>query len=504
MKRKLILAHDLGTSGNKACIFDVEGNYIGSAYKTYPTYYDKVGYAEQDPEDWWEAVKSSTIEVIKDSGIDPADIEAMSFSAQSLGCVPVDEQGRLTRKRTMIWMDGRAIKQAEEILEKYGERKHYETTGNSFNVALYPCSKIKWIKENEPEVHEKTYKYIGTKEYIIAKLTGVVGVTDYSEAGMSGMFNLKTHDYEKEILEIAGIEREKLCDTTKNTHVVGTVLESLKSEIGLYPHTKVVLGTLDNLACATGAGCMSQGTFVACLGTAAWLGVNSDAPLMSPEFKSNVMYVGDGVYHTSMHSHSACVVYDWVVEKMLYELKGNYAELERLATEVEVGADKLLFLPSFQGGNTIYSQDYIGGSYLGLRLHHGKGHLVRAALEGIGLDLMLGVEFFEKLGISPSKARIIGGGAKNNLWKQIISDMLDATLEMPQNMQHIGAIGAMAIAGVGAGLFENFDVIDQIVKVASSVEADQDANIKYKKILPVYKHAYESLMPLYNELYAED
>lgn len=503
MGKTLILAHDLGTSGNKACLFDVDGNYVGSVYKTYPTFYEKAGYAEQDPEDWWKAVKESTLEVIKENNIDPRDIKAMSFSAHSLGCVPVDANGELTRERTMIWLDGRAIQQAEYILERYGERRHYETTGNSFNVALYPCSKIRWIKENEPEVDQKTYKYIGTKEYIIKKLTGKFGFTDYSEAGMSGMFNLRTHDYEQEILDIAGINREKLCKPMDNTYLVGNVLPELEEEIGLTPETKVVLGTLDNLACATGAGCMNKGTFVACLGTAAWLGVNSDKPLMSPDFKSNVMYVGNGVYHTSMHSHSACVVYDWIIDNMIRELKGDFAKLEELARAVPIGADKLLFMPAFQGGNTIYGQDYIGGAYLGLRLHHTKGNLIRAALEGIAFDLMMGAEFFESLGVSPKKARIIGGGAKNDLWKEILASMLNATMETPQNMQHIGAIGAMAIAGVGTGLFKDFTVLDHVISIQKSVEPKESENREYKKLLPIYKQAYEKLMPLYNELYKE-
>lgn len=503
MSKQLILAHDLGTSGNKACLFDIDGKYIGSCYKTYETYFDKVGYAEQNPDDWWKAVKESTLEVIKTTGVDPKDIKAMSFSAHSLGCVPVDKDGKLTRSRAMIWMDGRAVKESEYILSKYGERRHYETTGNSFAVSLYPVSKIRWLKANEPEVDKNTFKYIGTKEYIISKFTGKFGFTDYSEAGMSGAFNLRTHNYEQEILDIAGVDRNKLCDPIDNTFVVGNVLPSLEKETGLTSETKVVLGTLDNLACATGAGCMNKGTFVVCLGTAAWIGVNSDRPLMSPDFKANVMYVGNGMYHTSMHSHSACVVNDWIVDKMLHEYKGDFKKLEEIAREIPAGSEKLLFQPSFSSGNTIYSSDYLGGTFLGMRLHHSQGHLMRAALEGVGFDLMMGSEFFKSLGVPPEKATIIGGGSKNKLWREIISSMLDARLGSPNNMQHIGAIGAMAIAGIGAGLFKDFSVVDKIIASDVVTEPSAQDHETYKNILPVYKLAYESVMPVYKELYKE-
>lgn len=500
MGMQYILAHDLGTSGNKACLFDEKGSLLGSAYETYPTYFDQEGYAEQSPEDWWMAVKKTSRQVMEQAGIDAKNVAAISFSAQSLGCVPVDEKGNLLRQRTMIWMDARAVEQSRAIIAQYGARKHYETTGNSFDVALYPCSKILWLKQNEPEVYEKAYKFIGTKEYIIAKLTGEVGLTDYSEAGMSGMFNLLKHDYEDEILSIAGIERDKLCRPVVNTHIVGQVLPGLQEETGLTPHTAVVMGTLDNLACATGAGCMNQGTFVTCIGTAAWTGVNDSKPLMSPDFQSNVMYVGNGVYHTSMHSHSAAVVYDWVLDNMLASFQRNYDEIEQLARKAGPGAEKLLLLPSFQSGNTIYSSVNLAGSFLGLRLHHGPGHIARAAMEGVGLDLMMGVEFFASMGCRPAAIRAIGGGSKSKLWREILADMLHANIEVPQNMQHIGALGAAAIAGVGVGLFQDFSVVDQLITPSGMIQPQEENHALYKKILPVFKKSYESVMPIYDQM----
>jgi xylulokinase len=500
MENQYIIAHDVGTSGNKACLFDREGNLLGCTYETYKTYYDKPGYAEQSPEDWWEAVKKTTIQVIAESGVDADKIAALSFSAQSLGCIPVDKEGNLLRKKAMIWLDSRSSKESRYILSQYGSRKHYETTGNSFDVSLYPCSKILWLKEHEPEVYQKAAKFIGTKEYIIFKLTGKLGLTDFSEAGMSGMFNLLKHDYEEDLLKITGIDRNKLCDPVVNTQIIGNVLPELKNETGLSSRTAVVLGTLDNLACATGAGCMNQGVFVTNIGTAAWIGVNSNKPLMSPNFQSNIMYVGNGIYHTSMHSHSAAVVYDWVLDNMLKIYNRDYNIIEDLARKAGIGAEKLFLLPSFQSGNTIYSSANLSGSLLGLRLHHDMGHIARAAMEGIGFDLMMGVDFFKSLGTKPSNIRIIGGGAKSVLWREIIANMLNASIEVPKNMQHIGALGAAAIAGVSIGIFKNFSVVDKLITTSGMVHPDPESHEKYEKLLPVYKKCYESVMPVYDML----
>jgi sugar (pentulose or hexulose) kinase len=469
-------------------------------YETYKTYYDQPGYAEHNPEDWWAAVKNTTKKVIAESGVDAAQIIAVSFSAHSLGCVPVDKNGSLLRKKVMIWMDSRSSIQSQHILSRYGARKHYETTGNSFDVSLYPIAKIMWIKENESEIYKKTYKFIGTKEYIISKLTGKVGITDFSEAGQSGMLNLYKHDYEEDLLKIADIDRNKLCDPTINTHIIGNVLPNLEQEVGLTSRTAVVMGTMDNMSCATGAGCMNQGTFVTNIGTAAWIGVNSDKPLMTPSFQSNVFYVGNGVYHTSIHSHTAAVVFDWVLDNMLKVYNRDYDQIDKIAREAGIGADKLFFLPSFQSGNTIFSSVNLSGSLLGLRLHHNMSHIARAAMEGIGFDLMMGVDFYKSMGLKPLNIRMIGGGAKSGLWREIIANMLDASIEIPRNMQHIGALGAAAIAGVATGVFEDFSVVDKLVITSNTVQPDKSSNEKYNRLMPVYRKCYQSVMPIYDAL----
>lgn len=508
MGRELILSHDLGTSGDKACLFDYNGELVASAHRTYPTFYPAAGYAEQSPEDWWEAVKSSTEEVVKKSGVSPYDIKSISFSAHSLGCIPIDNQGRLLKGNTIIWMDSRSIKEAEYIKSRYGDRKHYEITGNSFDLSLYPCSKIMWIKKNEPDVYKNTYKFIGTKEYIIYKMTGRIGITDYSEAGMSGLFSLKTHDYDPQLLEICQLSREKLCTPYPCTHIVGELTKKAAKELSLKEGTPVILGTLDNLCCAIGAGGMSRNIFVTYIGTAGWLGCNVERPLMSPNFKANIMFLKDKNYYVSIHSHSAGASFQWVIENLCSYLeeeakkhnKSPYELASELAMKVKPGSENLFFMPSMFSGGTIFSNPHLGGAYIGLRTHHKTGHIVRAAMEGVGYDLMMGLEFFKEMGMDPKEVRMVGGGAKSDVWREIFASMYGVPVSRPKHTQNIGSLGAAILAGIGAGVFKEFDAVDEIISPSDPIEPDIEAREAYKKLLNTYIKLFEVLIPVYEEI----
>ena len=502
MGKQLILAHDLGTSGDKACLFDAEGNFLAEAYHTYPTYYPAEGYVEHDPRTWWDAVKNSSREVVANAGVEPEEVKAISFSSHGMGVIPVDQDGTLLVEKVMIWNDARSTKEASYILEKVGEREHYEKTGNSFDLALYPAAKILWLKRNMPEVYEKTYKILSTKEYLIHRMTGVIQYTDYGEAGMSGLFNLKTHEWDKELLAVSEIDEDKLLIPVDPTQVMGGLTKEAAEEMGLCEGTSIVLGSWDNYACATGAGVRS-GSMAVCLGTAGWIGVNHEAPIMTPDNMTNVVYVGNDTYFTSIHSHSAGASYDWVIKKLCSYLQKDENPLrlaEELASQGPAGADKLFFLPSMFSGNTFYSSSSLCGSMVGMKMLQDNGHVIRSAMEGVGFDLMMGAELFRQENAMPDQCNLIGGGAHSTLWGQIIADMFESKMMRPKNLQYIGALGAALIAGVGTGIISDFEMAAEITKSDNSSVPNAENTAVYKKLLPVYKKFYEQLLPVYKEL----
>lgn len=505
MSRKLILSHDVGTSGNKACIFNINGEFLAEASHAYSTYYPAPGYAEQNPEDWWEAVKISTANVIKKANIDPSEVKAISFSAQGLGVIPVDKKGNLLKEQTMVWMDARSMEEAKYILSKTGEREHYEMTGNSFDLSLYPSAKLLWFRKNLPDIYKSTYKFLGTKEFLINKMTGEIKYTDYGEAGMSGLFNINKHEFDDNLIKISQVEREKLLEPVECTTVAGELSKKSANELGLKSGTPVVLGSWDNYASATGGGVQKTGTFVTCLGTAGWLGVNNNKPLMSSDFMSNVVFVGVETYFTSIHSHSACAAFDWVLDNISIPNKNEtrknlYAYVEELAQKIPAGSENLFFLPSMFSGNTFYSDASLAANFLGIKIFHSTGHLIKASMEGIGFDLMMGVDFFRKIDTVADKTILIGGGANSNLWMQIISNMFQMRVIRPRNNKHIGALGAAIIAGVGTGLISDFNIVDSITKLEDYKDPIEKDTEVYRKLLPVFKKFYENLIPVFREL----
>lgn len=505
MGSQCVLAHDFGTSGDKACIFDLDGEFMAEAYYPVKTYYPQPNWAEQRPEEWWQAVKDATHDVVAKSKVNPKDVKAISFSAHGMTAIPIDRDGTLLLERVMTWMDARSTKEAEDILKKIDARERYERTGNSFDVALYPSSKLLWMKRNMPDVYHKAVKFLNPKEYLAYKMTGKYANTDYGEAGMSGLYNMNTHRWDEELLNLSEVDEEKLLTPAQCTTPVGTLAKQAAEEMGLTTDTLVVLGSWDNYACALGGGVLNPGTFVTCLGTAGWVGVSDEKPLISPEFMSNVVYMGDGSYFTSVHSHASCAAYEWVIDTMCAALKKEhgkevYGAATKLAAQAGAGADGVFFLPSMFSGNTFYSDAGLAGSFLGLKMRHAEANIIRAAMEGSAFDLMMGVDFYKMMGVMSGEARLIGGGARNDLWMQILSSMFGVRMVRPKNLQYIGALGAALIAGVGAGLIKNLDATGDMMQFSDSTDPiPEDAEI-YRKLLPVFKKFYEGVMPAYKEL----
>ena len=194
--KELILAHDIGTTGNKATLYDPEGELLASSFSPYPTYYPEVNWAEQNPEDWWVAVCSSTVELLKRAKISPDKIACISFSGQMMGCLPVDKKG-IPLRRAIIWADQRGENQARIFRDKIEEKEVYRITGHRIS-STYSACKIMWVRENEPDVFKNTFKILHAKDYIIFKLTGKM-LTDYSDASGMNLFDLKRKTWSEAI-----------------------------------------------------------------------------------------------------------------------------------------------------------------------------------------------------------------------------------------------------------------------------------------------------------------
>jgi len=273
---KYILAHDLGTSGNKASLFSVSGEMIGSSISAYSTRYFNEKWAEQDPEDWWEAVCTSTKKLIKQLDIAPEDIQVVSFSGQMMGCLCVDKNG-VPLKDSIIWADQRAQKQVEDLEKHLTQEEFYRIVGHR-NTASYGIQKLMWIRDNEPDIYEKTYKVLNAKDYIVFKLTNTF-YTDYSDGNSMGCFDLENLQWSDKIIESSGIDAAKLPELKPSTFVAGNVTEEAAKAMGLTTFTKVVIGAGDGVTANIGAGSISEGKTYCSLGTSAWITTTTKKPI---------------------------------------------------------------------------------------------------------------------------------------------------------------------------------------------------------------------------------
>ena len=366
-----IISYDLGTGGNKASLYDFEGNCLTSVFIPYDTLYPRAGWHEQRPEDWWHAVVLGTRKLLEKTGEDRKNIECLAISGHSLGAVPVDKNGRLLRKTVPIWSDARAQEQARKFFANVDEHEWYMTTGNGFPAALYAVFKIMWYMDNEPDIYRDTFKIIGTKDYINMKLTGVIR-TDHSYASGSGVYDLKWNRYHDGYIGASGISADKLPEIVPSSEILGTVTPEASEETGLGTNARVVCGGVDNSCMALGAKNLEEGRVYTSLGSSAWIAVSSEDPILDLKARPYVFaHVIPGMYTSAVSIFSAGTSFRWLRDNICADLKmqeldggkNTYAIMDELAGKSPVGANWLLFNPSLAGGTSQDASANLRGAF---------------------------------------------------------------------------------------------------------------------------------------------
>lgn len=506
MKGKYILAHDLGTTGNKATLFDSTGSLLGSSYKTYETHYFGVNCVEQNPNDWWKAVCDSTQELLATAKISPDDVACVAFSGHMMGCLPVDKKGNPLRN-SIIWVDARSVKQAQSLLDKIGDEEGYRITGHRLSPN-YSAAKIMWVKDNEPQVFRETHKFLHTKDYIIYRLTGRF-VTDYSDASGMNLFDLKKRDWSEEILQAAGIPEEMLPEPHPSTYVAGEVTEAASQATGLRKGIPVVIGGGDGPCAAVGAGVVKEGSAYNYFGSASWIALATKKPLYDPKMCTFTFYHLDpDMFMPAGATHCGGVCYEWFkdsickMEEQAAEKIGIdiYKIMELKADLVEPGADKLFFLPYIRGERCPYHNPNARGVFLGLNPNHKKEHFIRAALEGVVFNLRIILDSFQKQGATIEEMRVIGGGARSKMWRKIMANIYNKRILRTFLLQEATSLGAAIAGGVGVGMFKDFSVAEKIVRIVDIDSPQPEVSGRYEKLYPIFKDAYERLVPVYERI----
>ena len=497
---KYLLAHDIGTSGNKASLFTVEGELVKSTVVSYEVTYGEGGKAEQNPEDWWKAVCEST-KLITD-GIDVNDVLALSFSAQMQCCLVVDEMGNVLRP-AMIWADQRAQVQAERLKAALDEHEMYKHLGHRISPA-YSIEKLMWIKDSEPEIYEKTYKMLQVKDYIIYRMTGKF-VTDYSDASGTNALDLENLCWSKQILEVAEISEDKLPELHASTDVIGTLSKEAAEELGLHEDVKVVCGGGDGPCSAVGAGCIEKNQMFLTFGTSAWIGGTTEQKFVDEEeilfcFAHVIpgKYMPCGTMQAAGSSYSCARKLFCQEEMRQAEELGisSWELINKLVESSPAGAKGLLYLPYLAGERSPRWNPDASGSFLGIRMYHEKADYMRAVLEGVAMNLELILQAYRRY-MDIDKMILTGGGAKGDIVAKILADVLETELTRPNYVEEATSIAAAVIAGVGCGVYEDFSAIHNYLKFRETVMPDKSKEEIYGVQKKKFDAAYYVLKDWY-------
>lgn len=502
---KYILAHDLGTSGNKATLFSEEGTMLASETVPYTTNYFNRTWAEQNPEDWWSAVCDSTKRLLGLAKIDASDIAVVALSGQMMGCTCVDIKG-VPLRPSIIYCDQRAEKETASILRNISMENSYKIIGHRV-ASVYGMEKLAWVRNNEPDIYKKTFKTLCAKDYINFKLTGIFA-TDFSDASSTNAFDINSMQWSDTMIEAAGLERSVFPDAYESTHVLGEVTSEAAGLTGLESGTPVCVGGGDGSCAGVGVGCIKPGTAYNYLGSSSWVALTVPEPIVDPLMRTmNWAHVVPGYLHPSGSVQTAGSAYHWLKEQICTkeaadaEASGRnvYDIMNSLLEESPPGANGVIFLPYLLGERSPRWNPDARGAFIGLSLTTKRADFVRSVMEGITYNLGMIVDIFRGH-VPMDTMTIIGGGAKSEAWLQMMADIYNVNIQKPNFLEEATAMGAAVVGGVGVGLFEDFDAIDRFVRIVETVKPNAENQKTYKKMKPLFDKAYHSLADLFGDL----
>ena len=504
MSKRLLLAADIGTSGCKTTAFDFRGNAKAFASISYNTCYSQGGCAEQDPNDWWKAVCEGIRKLLDQDGIDPREIAAVGVDGTSWACLPVDRKGSPLRK-AMLWLDRRAVRQAEWMKEQAGEDRLIALSGNPVEPA-YITPKILWVKENEPVVYKNTFKFLQSNAYIVFKLTGAFS-QDYSQGYGFHFFDISRGSWDEDTAEELGIPLELTAKLCHCHEIVGTITAKAAEETGLIPGTPVAAGGLDAACCTLGAGVADPGKAQEQGGQAGGMSIQTDKPLVHPK-----LILGYHVIPNQWLLQGGTVggggALRWFGEQLgAYEVQksremgvSTYELMSDEAGVISPGCDGLIFLPYMSGERSPIWDSDARGVYFGLSYDKTRAHMIRAVMEGTAFSLLHNLETAEEVSADAGILNSVGGAANSEVWTQIKADVTGRIINVPCS-DHATSLGAAILAGIGTGVYKSFkDAVQETVHIRRTHYPNEQRHRLYRGYYELYLELYEKLKESYKKL----
>jgi len=496
---KYIIGCDIGTSGTKTVLYDINGAVMSEHLEEYRLFNPKSGWAEQDPDDWWEAALYGIRNVLINSYAKPEDIKAIGLSGQMHGLVMLDNDNKPLRK-AIIWCDQRTKSECEEIESVIGRDRLIRITGNPA-LTGFTLSKLLWVKNNEPDVYKKCKKILLPKDYIRFKLTEKF-VTDVSDASGMQMLDINTRQWSLELLEKFGIPYSLLPEVKESSENSGTISEEAAILTGLSTSTIVAAGAGDQAAAAVGNGIVGKGLVSVTIGSSGVVFAMTDNPVFDIKGRIHTFcHAIKGKWHVMGVTQGAGLSMNWFKENFYSEEekknKNIYRDIDETIEEVAAGADGVIYLPYLMGERTPHLDPDARAVFFGMSVNHGRKHLARAVMEGVTYSLKDCLDIIVDCGIKTENIRISGGGAKSPVWRQIVSDVFNTPLSLTANPE-AGCLGSAILAAVASGLCSDVQTAaEKMVKTSLTVNPDSILSTVYNKTHEKYKKLYLAVKDLY-------
>lgn len=509
MQHQYLIGIDIGTSGCKSIMIDEKGHIVSEAFCEYKLSTPKPGWCEQEPEDWWQAVKITVKTLLKEFKA-VNDIKCIGLSGQMHGMVLMGKDDNVLRP-CIIWSDQRNEKQCQVIQERAGGVEGLLKLTNNKMLTGYTGGKILWTMENEPAIYEKTKTILNPKDYIRFRLSGEYA-TEVSDASGTGLFNVGKREWSYELLEILGISKELLPLCQESVEISGRLSSSVAGELGLPVGLPVVGGGGDAIVQSIGSGLVRSGTLGATIGTGGQITAALDACFDNPEGKLQIFCnVMPGKWHAMGVMLSAGGALRWLkdllyenIEETSNETVNIFELMDRKAAKVHAGSEGLFFLPYLNGERCPHNDPNARGAFIGLNLGHRNPHLIRSVLESVAFGLRDLSLIITELGIVPEKIFASGGGANSNLWRQIMAEVLNKDVYTMNTAAFGGAYGAALIAGVGIHTWTSMEEAEGVMSINTENHPVEEHVMKYDSLFPVYRQLYVSLKESFKIISAKE
>lgn len=483
----IVIGVDIGTTSTKVVAFDQNGQAKASANHGYPLIQTQPDMAEEEPEAIFDAVCLGLREVV--STVDARDVCGVSFSAAMHSVIVMDANDKpLTR--VLTWADNRGAKFADNLRDTPQGQAIFAHTG----VPIHPMSpliKLMWLNQAMPAVMAQAAHVIGIKDYVWYRLFGEY-VQDYSLANATGLFDLKTQTWFPQALALAGVSSDQLPRLVAPTyHQTG-----MQIDLGLPKETPVFIGASDGVLSNLGVAAQKPGTVALTIGTSAAIRTVVDQPVVEPDGKLFTYYLAPDRYVVGGPVNNGGVVWQWAQNTFLP--KGDLPAMEQLITPIKAGADGLLFLPYLGGERAPLWDADARGSFIGLTKQTREATMARAVLEGLCFNLKAVLEMVSVVAGQPTVIHATGGFARSTLWKQMLCDILNVPIKLPDSFES-SALGAAVIAMQALGLIDSLDEVEQMVGSTTTLMPGSNT-AEYRRLWPIWQGMNTQLAGTYQAL----